>query len=381
MTPCTMFFSLEMALPPLDCSSVIDRRSFIKNSGIVSVAGSICCPISSWTMTCRIRWPWPATLQGVASYEANELSVAEEALTPVVSGNPLQLLRNYVFSVIVLSLVYETQGRSDDARHLLESVVTDLLEIGHTAYLPTLRAFEAELALRQGRLAEAIQWVESFEPGPLAAGYNCYVPELTVVKVWLAQATAESLTQAGELLIRLYNFFTSTHNTRFTIEVLALQAMLHDVQGDEPAALKELERALKPAEPGGFIHLFVDLGPKMATLLHRALKHNIAVRYIGQLLTAFKHEELGIHAETVTPQDAHASPSSSPLLIDPLTDREFDILELLAQRLSNSEIAEKLFISPDTVKRHTINIYLKLDVHKRREAVAKAHALGPLSRV
>ena len=118
----------------------------------------------------------------------------------------------------------------------------------------------------------------------------------------------------------------------------------------------------------------------MAGLLNRLAKQNIAVKYVGQILAAFSNDGIGAERDTSEDQIIHPSEVSTQLWDEALTNREIEILALLAQRLHNKEIAEKLFISPETVKRHTINIYGKLDVHNRREAVAKAQELGMLSR-
>lgn len=202
-----------------------------------------------------------------------------------------------------------------------------------------------------------------------------------MAKVLLAKGTSKSQERAATLLTRLHEFFTSIHNTRFLIDVLALQALLYDARGDEPTALSALERAISLAEPGGFIRPFLDLAPKMADLLNRLGKQNIAVKYVGRLLAAFRNEEQVVVPDAsdqdILPPRPSVSPSLHPQpLIEPLTNRELEILTLLEQRLRNKEIAAKLFISPETVKRHTINIYGKLNVHNRREAVAKAQELG-----
>jgi len=155
--------------------------------------------------------------------------------------------------------------------------------------------------------------------------------------------------------------------------VLALQALLHDARGEQPAARSALERAVNLARLGGFIRLFLDLGPGMEGLLKRLIRRNINVDYVGKILAAFRDEK-----QVVVPDASDQDiPSPSPL-IEPLTNRELEVLSLLEQRLRNKEIAEKLFISPETVKRHTINIYQKLSVNSRREAVAKAEGLGIL---
>ena len=318
--------------------------------------------------------------QGTVLYHCNQLAEAEASLKPVVEDRFCPNIASFLWSAFALSLTRQAQGHPEEARELIESAINQLLERGNSSSLALAQAFEAKLALRQGRLAEALQWANTFDTERPPAGFEFFVPKLTVAKILLCRETEGSLKQAGELLTGMHDFFTSTHNTRFMIEVLALQSLVDDALDDDAAALRSLGESLRLAEPGGFIRLFVDLGPKMAKLLHRAIKQHIAVRYIGQLLTAFKHEELSILSEI---PDSHAPhPSSAPLqpLLDPLTKREIEIVTLLAKRLSNQEIADTLFISPETVKRHTINIYQKLDVHGRREAVAKAHELGLLSR-
>jgi LuxR family maltose regulon positive regulatory protein len=137
-----------------------------------------------------------------------------------------------------------------------------------------------------------------------------------------------------------------------------------------------LTEALALAEPGGFIRLFVDLGPQMADLLKRLIKQNVAVDYIGRILNAFSEDE----RRALQAESDHLTAKSPPLgnqpLAEPLTHREIDVLELLAQRMQNKEIAAKLYISPETVKGHLKNIYQKLDTANRREAVEKAKNIG-----
>jgi LuxR family maltose regulon positive regulatory protein len=174
---------------------------------------------------------------------------------------------------------------------------------------------------------------------------------------------------------------TTTHNTRFTIEVLALQALLQDAQGDERAALALLEQAVLMAEPGGFIRLFADLGPRMAGLLVRLRRTGVAQGYTGQILKAFGDDTSAAPNQRAAQRAASGtavSPTGRPGLIEPLTDRQSEVLALLAQRMSNKEIAHALTLSPQTVKKHAYSIYQKLQVNGRREAVAKATRLGLL---
>jgi len=218
---------------------------------------------------------------------------------------------------------------------------------------------------------------------PFTVPYLFYFPQLTLVRILMAQDTSDSRQQAADLLNQLNDFLTSVHNKQFKINVLALQAIHHDTIGKKSAALDKLTTALNLAEPSGFIRLFLDLGPPMADLLKRLQKQNVAVDYIESILAAIRDDERAVVPEaadqpTASPrQPRRPSPPSQPL-VEPLTNRELGILELLAQRLSNKEIAEKLFISAETVKSHLQNIFQKLEVGKRREAVEKAKKVGIL---
>jgi LuxR family maltose regulon positive regulatory protein len=245
--------------------------------------------------------------------------------------------------------------------------------------LQVARAFEAEVALRQGRLAAASRWAEKYQAKPFRLVYRFYMPQLTQIRVLLAQGTADGLQQAADLSDQLHDFLASIHNRRFQIDVLALQALLHDARGEKPAAMEKLSAALALAEPGGFIRPFVDLGPQMGDLLTQLVQQeDVSVDYVGQLLTAFREDE---RASTQSEPDRQTTPSPSSTTSDSgrfLTERELETLVLLERRFRNNEIAEKLFVSPETVKTHLQNIYKKLNANSRRQAVDRARALGVL---
>ena len=122
---------------------------------------------------------------------------------------------------------------------------------------------------------------------------------MTLVRVLLAQDTTDSRKQAVDLIKQLYDFVVYIHNTRFQIDVLALQALLRDSRGEGSAALESLTNAVELAEPGGFILLFVDLGPQMADLLKRLQKQNVAVDYIETILAAFRDDEQAVVPEAI----------------------------------------------------------------------------------
>jgi LuxR family maltose regulon positive regulatory protein len=204
------------------------------------------------------------------------------------------------------------------------------------------------------------------------------IPELTVAKVFLNQKTEKSLKQAEELLGNLHDYFTSAHNTRFLIEVLSLQALLQDAQGNEREAVSKLVEALKLAEPGGLIRMFVDLGPDMARLLERLTDNKTVSDYAKKLLVEFEKYKDSTTIEKV-PASQESVMGSEESQVTLLTNREQEIMDLLMNRMSNQEIADRLYISYDTVKRHAANIYRKLNVKGRRQAVNKAAELGIIS--
>ena len=143
---------------------------------------------------------------------------------------------------------------------------------------------------------------------PLAAMAYFYAPQLTPSKILLAIDTPASRQEADEALTRLYDFVTTTHNRRFTIEVLALQALLRDAQGDKRAALVLLEQALLMAEPGGFILVFADLGPRMAGLLVRLRRMGVRPGYTGQILKAFGDDTSAAPSQREAQREARERP-------------------------------------------------------------------------
>ena len=146
----------------------------------------------------------------------------------------------------------------------------------------------------------------------------------------------------------------------------------------ESTDFKKLSEALTLAEPGGFIRPFLDLGHQMVDLLKRFAKQNSDLKYAERILAAVSNEETAMGQDGSDDQSLHRSLLSNQALVEPLTNREIEILSILSERLSNHEIAEKLFISHETVKKHLYNIYQKFGVKNRQQAIVKAKSLGIL---
>jgi LuxR family maltose regulon positive regulatory protein len=317
---------------------------------------------------------WARYFRGCAAYQANELAAAEEDFAAVAAQRYITHSHTFLQSSLGLASVYQAQGAADKANAVVESLLAYGLDLRNTRVLADAQAFRAWLALQQGRSAEAQRWAAAVDrKASLTPMTTFQVPVFSLAKVMLSQDTPASRREAAELLAGLRATVERQQVTRFLIEVLALQAMLADAGGDNRAALEATAQAVDLAEPGGMMRVFVDLGPRMADLLTQHARSHGASGYLGQVLRAFP-------SSPAIPSRSHPStqPARPAALIEPLTLREGEIIELLAERLSAKEIAQRLIISDRTVKRHCANIYQKLGVNSRREAIEAASALGVL---
>jgi LuxR family maltose regulon positive regulatory protein len=320
---------------------------------------------------------WARYFRGCAAYETNDLAAAEDDFAAVLARRYITHSLSYANSAIGLTSIYQAQGAEDKANAVVESLLGYALELNNTRVLADAQAFRAWLALQQGRDAEAQHWADSMDrTAPLTPLTTFHVPALSLAKVMLSQKTPAGRREASVYLARLRSSAESQHATRTLIEVLALQALLADAVGDNRAALEATARAVDLAEPGGMMRVFVDLGPRMAHLLTQHTRSHGASGYLDRVLRASS-------SSPATPSRSQplAQPPRPAVLIEPLTLREGEIIELLAERLSAKEIAQRLVISDRTVKRHCANIYQKLGVNSRREAIEAASALGILRMV
>jgi LuxR family maltose regulon positive regulatory protein len=225
-------------------------------------------------------------------------------------------------------------------------------------------ARRARIWVRQGRPDLALAWAA--ERGLKVTDELAYLREfehLTLARALLAAGDAEVVGFLGRLLAAA----RAGGRLGSALEILLLRALAFQQAGDARAALDAVAQALEMAEPEGYVRTFLDEGPAMAALLTAAASRGIAPPYVARVLGA----------RDTTPVEPAPLPQG---LVDPLSERELDVLRLLASELSGPEIARHLVVSLNTVRTHTKSIYAKLGVGSRRAAVRRAEDLGLLRR-
>jgi LuxR family maltose regulon positive regulatory protein len=311
---------------------------------------------------------WAEYFLGMVHYQWNELKSAAQHFTPIVESRYTATIIAMRDAVTGLVLIHQIQGENSEAWRLVESISQfDLEQSGREDELT--RSLRTRLMLLQGDLERAGRWADTFTNPPLDRTLLWLEePQVTRVRVLVARGADADLYLALQILDALYEIVERTHNTRFKIEILALRALVLDAQGDTGQADATLMQALDLVGPGGFIRVFADLGKPMQRMLSRFVSQDHMAETINRILAAFPEE---IKPLVGSPRPALASIT----LAEPLTPRELDVLLLLREPVSIKVIAQKLGISHATANRHTANIYGKLGVNRRWDAVSRAEEL------
>jgi LuxR family transcriptional regulator, maltose regulon positive regulatory protein len=318
---------------------------------------------------------------GQVLYERNQLEEARQHLTDGLALSwPLGWPQLSGRALVTMAWRSQATGDPDGARQTMDEACALMPGTRTATWYHPAPAERARLLLAQGQVDQAARWTE--KQGLKADDEPSYLRErdhLLLARVLVAQGDAE---RALRLLERLHAQAVAQGRTGSLIELQALQALALDATGDRAAALATLAEALALACPEGYVRVFVDEGASMASLLNRLaaaqrtgrvpLPRTVRPDDLDRLLQAFRPAaaRAGRHPE----HDRAAGPGP----IELLSDRELQVLRLLAAGKSNPEIAEELVVVLDTVKKHVGHILDKLGAANRTQAVARARALGLL---
>ncbi len=307
---------------------------------------------------------WSHYLLGVVAIHRYDLDQAQQHFGQVAGNRYAGNSRAVSDSMVVSAIIQQFRGHPDEADQWLEQAEEFARWTEDSSLLETTLSGKARIALLRDDLDTAARWQRGFSMPPHVPAMIFFPTNSSVTecRVLLALGTDSRLAEAVEKLDYLRQETSSLHNSCQAIDIIALQALAAHRQGREDKALDLLEQALALAEPGEWVRPFVEPGPPMVALLQLLLKQDRSAQQIRKILALLRKGESG-------------RPRPQPL-IEPLTTRELDVLDLLTKRLRNKEISEKLHISPVTVKSHLRTIYQKLGVSRRREAVERAAELG-----
>jgi LuxR family maltose regulon positive regulatory protein len=292
--------------------------------------------------------------------------------------------------------LYVAQARLKESQGDLAGALV-LLEEAERQYVrnplpdPPVAALKARTWVRQGRLIDAFSWAREQNLSPDDdLSYLREFEHLTLARALMARYKSDQadddLHAALALLVRLLQAAEEGGRNGSVIEILILQSLALQAQGDRPRALASLERALTLAEPEGYVRIFVDEGEAMKLLisdfrhLHRAADavQVLTIAIPTHPLLGYVDRVLDFFPQTVAESPQSKIANQKPEMVEPLTDRELEILCLIAEGYSNTEISQRLFLALSTVKGHNLRVFNKLQAHNRTEAVARARELGLL---
>jgi LuxR family maltose regulon positive regulatory protein len=307
---------------------------------------------------------------GLIADNRNQPELAEQFHLKVVREPHYQDGLRAVLSTYSLIGLYAARGQPEAGTELVSQLKAQAVMIGRPYLLSQVAALEAYLALVQGDLPTALAWAVTGVQGEMYSASD-RVPLIRAL-ILIAEASPAGLHEAEHILSDLRRRHEAEHDLLFAIEVMILQVVVWDRLDESASALAALERLVQLAVPNGVIGPLIAQGPRVQRLLTKLKDRPGAAPLVARLLAAFP-EPQGAASHTVAPRIV-----SIEKLVDPLTEREFDLLKLLAERLSNKEIAQRLVISTHTVRNHASNIFGKLQVDNRFEAVERAREIGLL---
>jgi LuxR family maltose regulon positive regulatory protein len=304
-------------------------------------------------------WQRAEALTGLSkiNQEWNNLTEAEDYLDQALELAQQTEREIYLSDVYyALAQLRVAQGNNEHALDAIRQALDVARQFYHEDMIRLIKAYRARISVHQGDILTAVQWENEIQP---ASDQNPLLHEsetLVTARIRLAQEDPHAAIDQLQLISP-----TAKTGGRFAISIEAnmLIAIAYQLSGDVDEALLALGHSMRLAEESGYIRMYLNEGPRMAALLHDAKQASLLPAYVDKLLNAF------------------ADTASIPL-VEQLTERELEVLHLMAHGASNQQIADELVIALTTAKKHVSNIIGKLNVSNRTEAVARARDLGIL---
>jgi LuxR family transcriptional regulator, maltose regulon positive regulatory protein len=323
----------------------------------------------------RVSTDRPLPVSGIAyvgyaelCYQWNDLDGAEQAVaTGLDLGRQGGLTDILVSGGLLLARLHAARGATELAIQVLEQVAPPTMPSDVPQTFQPVHALAALLRLQMGHVDVVRHWAYGYLHAQVdRTAYSYGHQTVVLARVWIAEGNAE---EAIRLIAHLLASAEAGGRKGDMIELLVLQALALQSRDDVGGACAALDHALTLAEPEGYVRVFVDEGEPMAALLRQV--SGARRSYAQILLEAYK---AGLPTNTAVPQPYLRS-STAPL-IEPLSEREREVLRLVAAGLSDRAIAERLILAIGTVKKHLNNIYGKLGVHTRTQALMRARELN-----
>ena len=301
---------------------------------------------------------------GLLNFELNNLEIAAETYTVMYQARASWNYLAGFHSGLVLMRIRQIHGAFDDVQQYIDDANAELLSLNHTEFWETLTAFQAYHWQIIGNTTDAYRWAQHYEPNFEKDRILAFDPPgHWWARMMLDMGHRDEKTAVTSYLQQNLAQLQPTQFNRRKIQLLAQLASAQQSLGEIEAAQESLKQAVLLAQSGGHVRSFLDVGQSIVPLMQQFDPGEFIPGYLQQLLKAFG-------AQPITPSLEEATR---------LTTRETEILELMAVGKSNQEIADDLVISIHTTKRHASNIYNKLTVNGRRQAIHKAKQLGILN--
>ncbi|MGZ9226030.1 MAG: LuxR C-terminal-related transcriptional regulator [Anaerolineales bacterium] len=300
-------------------------------------------------------------------YERNELDNAQASVeTSIELAQKAGWLHVLWQAYVLQSQIQQATGDAQNVRQAIRHAEQVALRYRIPRVSRIISAYHAKIELATGNLGTAAHWAKGYEGGSAAEKLRDF-EELTRSRILLTQGNySESLSVVNCTLEKA----STAGRIASVIEAKIIRAQVLEARGECEAGMESLIEAVELAETEGFVRVFLNSGKSTADLLSRVRQLKIptnVMSYSWRLLEAFN--ETGL---------IHSIPKKVDVLVEPLSARELEVLRLIAEGLSNPEIAARLYLSVNTLRAHTTHIYQKLDVHSRMHAVARAKELGLL---